>query len=124
MMKIEDTVNDVVLVILRDVDDLRSAGIGRKDFYARVAGYDEYGLWIQHPDFQIVVSEDEKGKPLPPDQVKRERLDATVHLPWGNIATLIHFPNRQGFDFPSPFERDIGFQPEEGEASGNQGEKS
>ena len=112
MMKIENVVNDIVLVILNESGPLKDVGIARDKFYTRVVGYDEFGIWLQHPNFEVVLSEDEKGKPLPPDQVKRERLDASVHIPWRNIASLIHFPEREGFDFPSPFERRMGFRTE------------
>jgi hypothetical protein len=110
MMKIEDTVNDIVLAVLREPEMMERVGIASQDFYARVVGYDEYGIWLEHPNFEVIFSEDERGKPLPPDKVQREHIDASVYVPWGNIATLVHFPHREGFDFPSPFRKPIGFE--------------
>lgn len=110
MMRMEDTVNDIVLAVLHETEMMESVGISSQDFYARVVGYDGYGIWLEHPNFEVVVSEDERGKPLPPDQVQREQVDASVFVPWGNIATLVHFPQREGFDFPSPFKKPIGFE--------------
>ncbi|MEE9167069.1 MAG: hypothetical protein V3U24_06380 [Candidatus Neomarinimicrobiota bacterium] len=113
VMTIEDTINDIVLVVLNEKGLLTDVGISKNMFYSRILGYDEFGVWLEHPNFEIVVSEDQKGKPLPASKVRRERFDASIHVPWRNVATLIHFPKREGFDFPSPFERKIGFPTEE-----------
>lgn len=110
IMKIEETINDVVLVVVNEEGPLKAVGIEQKVFYSRVVGYDDFGIWFEHPNFEVVMSEDEHGKPLPPDQVKREHFDASVYIPWGNVATLVHFPQREGFDFPSPFKRKFGFR--------------
>ena len=29
---------------------------------------------------------------------------------WGNIKTMMHYPEREGFDFPSEFKKEIGFK--------------
>lgn len=115
MMNIEQIINDVVLIVLDDVEALRPTGISDTKFYARVIGYDEFGLWIEHPKYEIVYSEDESGKPLPADKIRKERLEASVLVHWRNIVTIVHFPNREGFDFPSPFEKTIGFESENSE---------
>jgi len=117
MMKMEDTVNDIVLAVLHEMETMKRIGITSQDFYARIVGYDNYGIWLEHPDFEVVVSEDEHGKPLPPEQVQREQIDASVFVPWGNVATLVHFPNREGFDFPSPFRKPIGFEVDRGQSA-------
>lgn len=114
MMKIEDIINDVVLIVVEDAKGLNTAGIDQEKFYAKVIGYDEFGLWVEHPSFEVVISEDSEGKPLPPEKVTREKFCASVQVQWRNISTLVHFPNREGFDFPSPFDLQIGFNPEEG----------
>ena len=113
MMKIENTVNDIVLVILNDSAPFERVGIGIDQFYTRVVGYDEFGVWLEHPNFEVIISENEEGKPLSPDKVKREHHNASVYIPWRNVASLVHFPNREGYDFPSPFERHVGFRADE-----------
>jgi len=110
VMKIDNTINDIVLVVLNDVESLKEVGMEQRRFYSRVVGYDEFGVWFEHPNFEVISSDDEYGKPLPPDEVKRVHYDASVHISWMNIATIVHFPNREGFDFPSPFERKFGFR--------------
>jgi len=109
MMKIEDIINDVVLIVVENAEGLATAGIDQDRFYAKVIGYDEFGLWVEHPSFEVVISEDSEGKPLPPEKVIREKFYASVQIQWRNISTLVHFPDREGFDFPSPFDRSIGF---------------
>ena len=69
MMKIENTVNDIVLIVLNDATPFDSVGISMYQYYALVVGYDEFGVWLEHPNFEIIISENEEGKPLPPDKV-------------------------------------------------------
>jgi len=35
---------------------------------------------------------------------------ASILIPWGFIVSIVHFPGVEGFDFPSPFEKQIGFE--------------
>ena len=37
---------------------------------------------------------------------------ASMLIPWGFIASIVHFPDVEGFDFPNPFNTSIGFDPE------------
>ena len=75
-----------------------------------IKGYDNFGLWVEHPNLYIVTSEDESGNPISKDGEDREHIDANIFIHWSNIRTLMHYPNRQGFDFPSEFDKDIGFK--------------
>ena len=45
-----------------------------------------------------------------------QEVNASAMIPWGAIATVMHFPDVKGYDFPSPFNRDIGFN-HQGEGS-------
>ena len=36
-------------------------------------------------------------------------VEASILIPWGFIVSIAHFPGADGFDFPSPFDSDIGF---------------
>jgi len=31
-------------------------------------------------------------------------------IPWGFISSVVHFPGAEGFDFPNPFDNEIGFE--------------
>ena len=46
MMKIEDIVNDIVLVALTGGEALHSVGIPNDKFYAKVMGFDEFFIKI------------------------------------------------------------------------------
>ena len=36
-------------------------------------------------------------------------IDASILIPWGYIASIVHFPGEEGFDFPDPFATNLGF---------------
>ena len=42
MMKIEEIVNDIILIVLDNHEPLKKIGIEKDQFFARVKGYDEY----------------------------------------------------------------------------------
>ena len=44
------------------------------------------------------------GKP-----VGDKNIDASISIPWGYIASIVHFPGEEGFDFPDPFATNLGF---------------
>ena len=105
LMKIDEILNDVVLLVLDGHDPLKELGIEKNKIYVKVIGYDEYGLWVEHPSFQVPLFK--KGKPAGEKEVT-----ATMLIPWGFIASVVHFPGVEGFDFPFPFDTHIGFDME------------
>ena len=48
--------------------------------------------------------------PIPDGEEDKEHIDANIFIHWSNVRTLMHYPNRKGFDFPSEFDKDIGFK--------------
>lgn len=103
-------VGDIVQIILHDADALAHLGFDQHSIFLKVVGIDDLGLWVEHPQYMIVHVNDEEGKPLPPEEQVHKRIDANFLLRWDQIATIVHFPNREGFDMPSPFEKQhIGF---------------
>jgi len=102
VMKIEEIVGDIILVILDNYEPLKKIGIENDKFFVRIKGYDEYGLWIYQPKFTIPkISNNNK--------TKTQRVAASILIPWGFIVSIAHFPGAEGFDFPSPFDSHIGF---------------
>ena len=114
MMTIAHAINDVVLVVLKTPEILESVGISQEKFFTKVLGYDETGLWVQFPEFELPVRMGEESGLWIPESM--QQVDASVMLPWGAIATVMHFPDVQGYDKPSPFNRDIGFNISDDEA--------
>ncbi|NOZ04720.1 MAG: hypothetical protein GXO92_09020 [FCB group bacterium] len=108
MMTIENIVGDIVLLVFDNHEPLAELGITKKTLYAKIKGYDEYGLWIDHPKFKIL-----KGKPKSSAGKKKPALQtvtASLLIPWSFLVSIVHFPGLEGFDYPSPFETHIGFE--------------
>ncbi len=99
-MKIEEVVGDVILLVLDNHEPLKKIGIDQDKIYAQIKGYDENGMWIHHPEFQVP---DFKTKG------DAKTLEASILIPWVFIISIAHFPGAEGFDFPSPFKHPIGF---------------
>ena len=103
MMKIEEVVGDLILLVLDNHEPLKKIGIDQDKIFVHVKGYDENGMWIHHPGFQVPnITEDGS------DATKK--LEASILIPWVFIVSIAHFPGAEGFDFPSPFEQHIGFK--------------
>ena len=102
MMKIEAIVGDIVLLVLNNHDPLQKVGIDQDKIFVKIKGYDENGIWIHHPNFNVPDIEDKKRK-------KTKRVEASVLIAWPFIISIVHFPGTDGFDLPSPFEKHIGF---------------
>lgn len=101
MMKMAEIIGDVVLLVLDNHEPLKELGIDQNRCYTRVAGYDDFGVWVEHPG--INIPKDAEGKS------GVQTVGASVLIPWPFIASVVHFPGVEGFDFPNPFEKDIGF---------------
>lgn len=102
MMKIEDIIDDIVLLVLTENEPLKELGITQNKLFVKVVGYDENGIWIENPDFRL------------PDTNKKDpeaytSVTASILIAWAYISSIVHFPNMEGFDFPSPFDAKIGF---------------
>ncbi|MFC1543361.1 hypothetical protein ACFL4K_02335 [Candidatus Neomarinimicrobiota bacterium] len=104
-----EIVGDIVQVILRDPADLATLGLEKPSLFLHVVGVDELGVWTAHPGYPVTRINDDEGKPLPAEEQIRTEVDANFLIRWEQIATIVHFPNRKGFDFPSPYEKHIGF---------------
>ena len=110
MFKIEDAIGDVILISFRNSDDLKDFGINSSAGHYLVKGVDSLGLWLEHPGIILSKTEDEDGKPIPDDKIIREKVEANFLVRWDNINSLMHYPGREGYDFPSEFDIDVGFK--------------
>ena len=102
MMKIEEVVGDIILLVLDNHEPLKKIGIDQDKIFAKIKGYDENGMWIYHPEFKVPSFDSKNGE-------KIKKLEASILIPWAFIVSIAHFPGAQGFDFPSPFDQSIGF---------------
>ncbi len=114
MMTVDDIIGDIVFISLKSVEPLQEIGITETKGHYLIRGHDGMGIWVAHPGLVIVTAEDENGKSLPKDKQIKEDLDATFLITWDNIETIMHYPEREGYDFPSEFEKQAGFMLKEG----------
>ena len=69
------------------------------------------GIWLQHPGIVIIRSVDNAGKPLPLSKQTKENIAADFIVTWNNVNTIMHYPEREGFDFPNnKFDKNFGFR--------------
>ena len=110
MFKSDDIIGDIVFISLNNNEFLQDIGINVQSGHFLVKGYDNLGLWLEHPGIIIKKIEDKKGKPLPVKLQKEERIDGVFLVMWNQVNTIMHYPNRDGFDFPNEFDKNIGFK--------------
>ncbi|MBD3309364.1 hypothetical protein GF339_23405 [candidate division KSB3 bacterium] len=99
MVEIEKLINDRVMIVLANREGLNKAGINETNFYAKIVGYDRIGLWIENPEFTTTRVRDDDGNIIPPEDRQQENYLANVLIPWNNIRSIVHFPNREGFAY-------------------------
>ena len=110
MMKVGEIVGDIVYIKIANQDYLKEIGIKESDGHFLVKGRDELGLWVQHPGLEIIKILDNNGKPLPINKHQRKKIEATFLITWQNIITIMHYPNRENYDFPYKEGEPIGFK--------------
>ena len=82
---------------------LNELGIDKSKVYVKIVGYDEYGHWAHRRSFPIQIFKDVKP-------AGEKNIDASILIPWRYIASIVHFPDEEGFDFPDPFTTNLGFK--------------
>ena len=109
MMTLKNIIGDVIFISFRDSQRMKEIGIKETNRHYKLMGYDQLGLWLQHPGIQIQHTEDNKGRPLLPNDQFNEEIEAVFMVHWDNVNTIMHYPNRKGFDFPDQIRKKIGF---------------
>ena len=109
MIKIDDIIGDRVFVSFRDPKKLQSIAINIENGHFIVKGFDHIGIWLEHPGLVMIKTEDSKWKPIQKEKQVKENIDAVFLACWDNIDTIMHYPNRENYDFPNEFDKDIGF---------------
>lgn len=107
MMKMKDIIDDVVLVILANKEALAEIGVNQKTIYVKVLGYDDFGIWVEFSNFRIPKLKTAKGKK--PKRPIYQSVTGSLLIQWQLITSIVHFPGVEGFDFPDPFESQVGF---------------
>lgn len=105
MMQIVQVVGDIILSVVHNHEPLKKIGIEKDKIFVKVKGYDENGIWIHQPEFQI-------NKPTNKNKKRnsyKEFIEASMLIPCAFIVSIAHFPDTDGLDFPDPFKLEIGF---------------
>ena len=109
MFTTEDIIGDIIYISFRDKNRYSEIGVSG-DVHYKVLGYDNFGIWVKHPWLEKTITVDKHGKPIRTDDVVHKEIDSNFLILWSNILTLMHYPDRKGFDFPSEFNKKYGFK--------------
>ena len=110
MVSIEEIIGDIIFISFREYERYHEIGIEKIFGHYVLKGYDRMGIWLEHPGIIIQRTEDEQGSPLPVNEHSTEDVKADFLVQWDNINTIMHYPDREGFDYPSQFNKQIGFK--------------
>ena len=64
-------------ISFKSVEQFSELGIQAVSGHFLVRGYDQLGLWLEHPGIIIQKIIDEKDSPIPLDQQKKEQYEET-----------------------------------------------
>jgi hypothetical protein len=109
VVSLDEIIGDVIFISFADFERFKDIGIKSPSGHFLLKGYDQMGLWLEHPGIVMIHNEDESGSPLPVTEHKKENIAADFIVTWNNVNTIMHYPDRDGFDFPSEFDKNIGF---------------
>ena len=110
MINLDDIIGDMIFISFRDLKRFKDIGITESSGHFLLKGYDQMGLWLEHPGIVIIRTEDKTGSPLPVSKHRKENISADFIVTWDNVNTIMHYPEREGFDFPNEFNKNFGFR--------------
>lgn len=84
---LDDLKGEVVLIKVRQHEELTTFGVGSVNIYAKIVEVDErVGVWVENPDWKPQAGSDEDEGHL-----------AHVLLRWEYIIGIMTFPEREAF---------------------------
>jgi len=95
-MNISDVIGHKVMVLFNSPQGLEKLGIDDNNKYCTIVGYDNIGIWVENPSYEETPLRDAKGGLIPPEDRQPKRFTAHILIPWGNIRSVVHFPDREG----------------------------
>ena len=110
MINLDEIIGDVIFVSFRDIEHFKDIGITTSSGHFLLKGYDQMGLWLEHPGIILNHNEDKSGNLLPAVEHTKENIAADFIVTWNNVNTIMHYPERKGFDFPNEFNKNFGFR--------------
>jgi hypothetical protein len=94
-MNISDVIGRKVMVLFHSAQGLEKLGIDDTSKYCRVIGFDNVGIWIENPHYEETPLRDADGNLIPPEQRQPTAYVAHILIPWGNVRSVVHFPDRE-----------------------------
>lgn len=94
-MNISDIIGRKVMVLFHSSKGLEPLGIDDKTKYCRVVGFDNVGLWVENPAYEETPLRNAEGALIPPESRELKRYVAHILIPWSNVRSVVHFPNRE-----------------------------
>ena len=119
MIKLDEIIGDIIFISFCNFERFKDIGVTKSSGHYLLKGYDRMGLWLEHPGLAIIRSEDGTGNPLPVSEHIKENIAADFIVTWDNVNTILHYPEREGFDLPNEFNKKIGFRFEENQKETN-----
>ena len=110
MINLDDIIGDIIFISFGDLERFKDIGITESSGHFLLKGYDQMGIWLEHPGIVINSSEDASGNLLPVSKHTKENIAADFIVTWDNVNTIMHYPEREGFDFPNEFNKNFGFR--------------
>ena len=110
MTKLDDIIGDIIFISFGNLERLKDIGITESSGHFLFKGYDQMGIWLEHPGIVIIRTEDKTGNPLPVSKHTKDNIAADFIVTWDNVNTIMHYPEREGFDFPNEFDKNFGFR--------------
>jgi len=109
VVNLDKIIGDIIFISFRNIESFIDIGITISSGHFLLKGYDQIGLWLEHPGIVLINNEDKSGNPIPVADHTHEKIAADFIVTWDNVKTMMHYPDREGFDFPSEFDKKIGF---------------
>ena len=110
MINLDEIIGDIIFISFREIERYNEIAITSSSGHFLLKGYDQMGLWLKHPGIILIHNEDQSGNPLPVNEHIKEDISANFMVTWDNVKTIMHYPDREGFDLPSEFDKNIGFK--------------
>ena len=97
MFTTQEIIGDVVYISFADKERYKDIGLDLASGHFKILGYDNIGLLVEHP-YQLE------------NKSTNKKIQSNFVITWDNVKTIMHYPNREGFDFPSEFDKNYGFK--------------
>ncbi|MFP4496627.1 MAG: hypothetical protein ACLFQV_00320 [Vulcanimicrobiota bacterium] len=103
MISLENLVDKKIFLVLRDIESFSDTGLDSEKLVATLKGYEKRrGIWIELESVsQTALTV--KGKDL-------ADCKAFVFIPWSHIATIVHYPDKEGLEVKDYKAKKIGFR--------------